>query len=84
MIISVPKALPSQIINSVQLDGSSYSLTIYYQLFGKRYYFLISDYSGATVVNMPLIDSIPNLLMGWFKTSTMTYSAQDEVVTILP
>lgn len=84
MIINVPDVITSQIISSVQLDGSTYTITIYYQIFGQRYYFLISDISGNTVVNMPLVADLPNLLKGWFTTSTMTYSPTDQLVTILP
>lgn len=84
MIINVPATIQSQIVNSVQLDGQSYTLSIYYQPFGQRYYFLITDSTGVTVLNLPLVSGLSNLLKGWFTTSTMTYSATDSIVTILP
>jgi len=84
MIINVPDVISSQIVSSAQLDDQTYTLTIYYQTFGQRYYFLISDISGNTVVNMPLVPGLPNLLKGWFTTSTMTYSSINQSVVILP
>jgi len=84
MIINVPDVISSQIVSSVQLDDQTYTLTIYYQTFGQRYYFLISDISGNPVVNMPLVSDFPNLLKGWFTTSTMTYSSINQSVVILP
>jgi len=84
MIINVPPSFTTAITNTVQLDGSSYSLTIYYQIFGKRLYFKIYSGSNRLILNSPLISGGINNLKGYFSTSTMIYSEVDSLVTILP
>ena len=84
MIINVPQSFSSAITNTVQFDGSSYSLVIYYQIFGQRFYFKIYNGNNVLIVNCPLVDGGINNVKGYFTTTTMVYSSTDNLVTILP
>ena len=82
----VPPSFDQELIYNVQLDDNPATLVIYYQPFGKRLYFRITDQTGILIVNLPMItaEGVPNLLKGFFTTSTMSYSSQEERVVILP
>ena len=82
----VPPSFDQELIYNVQLDDNPATLVIYYQPFGKRFYFRITDQTGILIVNLPLItvEGVPNLLEGFFTTSTMSYSSMEEKVVILP
>lgn len=85
-VYPVPPSFNQALVYNVQLDGNSYNVRIYYQPFGQRLYYQINDQVGNLIVNAPLISAIsrPNLLTGYFTTSTMSYSSVEQIMTILP
>lgn len=82
----VPPSFNQSLVYGVQIDSAPATLTIYYQVFGQRLYFMINDQTGNLLINMPLIPvaAIPNLLKGYATTSTLSYDPDSELVAILP
>lgn len=70
---------------NVSLDGSSYTLTVFYSYFGQRLYFKITDTTGNVIVIKPLISSAGTLnnLFGYFKITAMYYSQKDQLITVV-
>ncbi len=62
---------------SVTLDGTSYALTVVWNVYGQRWYFQITDQAGNVKVYAPLVGSsltnAVNLLFGFFSVSTLVY-----------
>lgn len=61
----------------VTLDGNAYTLTATWNIYRGDWYITLTDGSGNTIVNQPLIGSPPNaniyLAPGIFQTSTLVY-----------
>lgn len=59
------------------LDGSSYKVTAYWNIYGQRWYIKITDSSGNLAWSGPIIGSPDNydiyLAPGVFSTSTILY-----------
>lgn len=80
----VPSSFNSPLTFSVQLEGQSYTLTVFYLFFGQRFYFTLTDLLGNIIVTKPLISSNGDInnLYGYFVTSTLYYSASDQLIVI--
>jgi hypothetical protein len=62
---------------TASLDGSIYTITCPYNVYGQRYYINIYNNYGTLILSRPIIgspnDYSINLLFGYFKTSTLIY-----------
>lgn len=75
----------------VTLDGNSYTLSVWWNVFGQRSYFTITDQFGNRVVTMALIgssvtegDAPVNLVGGYFTTSKMYYYPANQNIVVTP
>jgi len=73
------------------LDGIVYSASVPWNIFGQRFYLLITDGSGNLVLNVPLTSSSENatyspinLIAGYFLTSTLYYYQADGIIVVGP
>lgn len=83
---AVPEGISQALQYELTLDGDSYISTIYWNIFGQRYYINIADQYGNSVVNLPMIGSPPdttavNMLAGYF-TSTLYYYPSDQIMVV--
>lgn len=81
----IPPSFNAPLTFSVQLDGASYTMTVFYLFFGQRLYFTLTDLLGNIVVTRPLISSNGDInnLFGYFTTSKLYYSSSDELAVIV-
>ena len=70
---------------NVQLDGDTYTASIYWMAVSQRFYIAIYDSAGDIVLNTALISSNYNIdiLAGYFN-SVMYYNEDDTVLQVLP
>lgn len=70
---------------NIQLDGNTYTASIYWMAFSQRFYITIYDSSGNLVLNTTLISSNYNIniIAGYF-TSVMYYNQVDSILQVLP
>lgn len=70
------------------LDGVVYTATIVWNLFGQRWYLVLTTLSGTPVVTIPVIGSPPNftinMLGGYFQTSVMTFNSASSQFVVTP
>jgi hypothetical protein len=70
------------------LDGSSYSMTVGWNVFGQRWYLTCTGTNGLLVFHMALIGSPDefdiNLLGGYFEASQMIYREYPRRFEITP
>ena len=88
---TVPDVYQSALTFQVTLDDASYNLTVWWNIFGQRSYFTITDLFSNRVVTSALIGSSLtegvnpiNLVAGYFKTSTMYYYPENQVIVVAP
>ncbi len=85
-VISSTAPVPFQAI--VTLEGNQYSLTVFWNLYGQRWYFSIQDLSGNMIVTMPLIGSPLgsdiNLVFNLFQTSTLIFREDSNQFEVTP
>lgn len=69
---------------NIQLDGNTYTASIYWLALAQRFYISIYDGSGSIVLNKSLISSDYNinLLAGYF-TTVMYYNEADSILQVL-
>ena len=69
-------------------DGSTYSVTIPWSLYGQRYYLMVNALDGTLIVNTPLVGSPDgydiNLINGYFTTSTLVWRLSTNSFEVLP
>mgnify|MGYP003345400130 CR=1 FL=1 len=80
----VQKQSPQAQQYNVQLDGNTYTASIYWMAFSQRFYIVIYDSAGDIIVNKALISSDydVNLLAGYF-ASIMYYNESDSVLQVI-
>lgn len=80
----VQKQSPKAQQYNVQLDGDTYTASIYWMAFSQRFYIIIYSSAGDVVVNKALISSnyTINLLAGYF-TTQMYYNESDSVLQVI-
>lgn len=69
------------------LDGSTYSATTQWNMFGQRWFLNISTLAGELVALVPVVGSSAfpvNLVAGYFTTSTLTFDDGTNTFTVLP
>jgi len=70
------------------LDGNAYTVSVPWNLYGQRYYVLVSTLSGTLVVALPRISGTTanplNLVAGYFTTSTLWWNDQNQQFTVTP
>jgi hypothetical protein len=88
---TVPDVYQSAITFQVELDSASYTLMVWWNIFGQRSYFTITDLFSNRVVTSALIGSSTtegvapvNLIAGYFKTSVMYYYPENQVIVVAP
>lgn len=81
----IPPSFNAPLTFNAQLEGQSYTLTVFYQFFGQRFYFTLTDLIGNIIVTKPLISSNGDInnLYGYFTTSKLYYSATDQVIVVI-
>ena len=80
----VQKQSPQAQQYNIQLDGDTYTASIYWMAFSQRFYISIYDGAGDLVLNKALISSDYDidLLAGYF-TSRMYYNYADSVLQVI-
>ena len=86
-VYAVPNAVAQALQYELTLDGNSYVSTIYWNIFGQRYYISIADQYGNSIVNMPMIGSpvdttAINMLAGYFTTTAMYYYPAEQIMVV--
>jgi hypothetical protein len=70
------------------LDGNLYTITCPYNIYGQRYYINIFNNFGALILSRPMIGSPNgydiNLLLGYFKNSSLVYRVSSNTIEISP
>ena len=81
-----PVAAPFQF--QPTLDGTAYTATVTWNLWGQRYYLTITDLQGNVILCIALIGSIAtasfNLVGGVFFTSTLIYDVSNKTFVVTP
>jgi hypothetical protein len=62
---------------NVTSTGTTFNISVPWNVSGQRFYLLITDQGGNLVLNTPLIASPPgyefNLVAGWFSESSLVF-----------
>lgn len=70
------------------LDGTVYTLVVFWNIFGQRYYITLYDLSGNVVLTLPMISSPLdydiNIVKGYFTTSTLIFREASDQFEITP
>jgi len=73
---------------NVTLDGASYTLLVFWNIYSARWYVSLTDQFGNLTINQPLIGSPPNaniyLFPGIFTSSTALYRPSTSNFEITP
>lgn len=67
----------------VTLDGQLYTVATPWSLYGQRYYVYVFDLQGNLVLALPRVEG-PNLAAGYFTTSTLNWSDENQTFTVTP
>mgnify|MGYP003705200069 FL=1 len=87
---TIPDVYQTSQTYQVTLDGDTYAFTLWWNLFGQRSYFTISDQFGNRVLTKAMVGSsttegvAPINLVEYYFSSTLYYYPENQVMVVLP